>query len=695
MTRTENRGWLTLTLTLSLSLSLGTFCQAQNTSQLIRSTTGSGNLYEKLIVQSNNAFYVKEPTLASTRIPTPAFSIYYRLKTDTSNNEKDGYYRIGKRSGEPVGWIKKEFVTSWNTRFGLEPSLPQPDRHFTIYKDNAARTPHIEFIGKEGQIPDGARRFALIVDVPEIESSNEIYPVVVFTGEVESSGAREKEQMALYNLQLEIVFVIDTTPSMEPLIEVAREVTKRTAEALVALPEVKPVVHFGLVEYRDAPPNCEFAARVRCRLAEGHSAFWNQLQSLAVSSVDTNDVPEDMVAGIQLALTDVGWRPNSSKHIIMLGDAPAKTGYDAVIEEEQRSSTGRTLVNVMADARPQGGSDSERALGAKNFHAVSNNHRPFIDEFLDSDELKSLAPERRKAIKELVENAEIVKLVRSDPVSTAQAMIEIGLDKDAAVALVQLIQRNDSLERWQKTLHSQLQQLASNQQQLEGYYADVDTYRSQQDRESAIQGLTQTLNRAYQALAVAREGNATTAVNTFRSGGSISRAIYQIVGTKGDTTGLNQVENGYATTRDENGRLVCQKRVMVFKEELMRLYSVLDSLHTTFKSKSNKAERQNVADILDSLKRAVASQVAGQDIDENINLNQVIKFDFPLKTPALEVSAQQIAVMTTPAFNNWLESLATARDRAKTLVLGGKTNWTTLNNEDEDQFTFLALAELP
>ena len=127
----------------------------------------------------------------------------------------------------------------------------------------------------------------------------------------------------------------------------------------------------------------------------------------------------------------------------------------------------------------------------------------------------------------------------------------------------------------------------------------------------------------------------------------------------------------------------------------MRLYSVLDSLHTTFKSKSNKAERQNVSDILDSLKRAVASQVAGQEIDENVNLIQVIKFDFPLKTPALEVSAQEIAVMTTPSFNNWLESLGTARDRAKTLVLGGKTNWTTLNNDDEDQFTFLALAELP
>jgi len=76
-------------------------------------------------------------------------------------------------------------------------------------------------------------------------------------------------------------------------------------------------------------------------------------------------------------------------------------------------------------------------------------------------------------------------------------------------------------------------------------------------------------------------------------------------------------------------------------------------------------------------------------------LNKIITFDFPLKTPALKTSAKQIAVMTTPSFNNWLDSLATARDRAKSLVLGGKANWTTLNNEDEDQYTFLALSELP
>lgn len=662
-------------------------------SQLIRSTTGSGNLYEKLIVQSSNAFYAKEPTLGAKRIPTPAFGIFYRLKTGTPGNENNGYYRIGKRNGEPVGWIKNEFVAKWNTRFGLEPSLPQPDRHFTIYQDDGGRTPRLQFIGKEGQIPDGAKRFALIVNVPEIESSNEIYPVVVFTGSVESGGARQREQMALYNLQLEVVFVIASTYSMEHLIEAVREVADRTANTLREMPDIRPVVHFGLVEYRDAPPNGDFAARVQCRLTEGHETFMRELNGLGFSNRGEDDWPDDVIAGMAMAIGDAGWRPNSSKHIIVLGDCPTKDGYDPVMEMVQQSVTGKSLNDVMRDARPMGGSDSERALAARNFHAVCNNHPPIVDQFLE--EVKDVPQDEKKEFKELVENPEIIKLVQDDPVATATALVESGMPEESAVLLVKLVGQSNNHRTWRQRANEQFQTIAANDRQLEGYYVSIDTYKSPTDKGRTVEGLVGILKKAYEALAVAREGKGTDEADTFARGGSISRAIYQVVGTKGDDSGLNQVEQGYASLRDENGRLVAHKRVMVFKEELMRLYSVLDSLHTTFKNKSNKADRQNVADILDDLKRAVASQAAGQTIEEGTDLATIITFDFPLKTPALEISAKQIAVMTTPAFNNWLDSLGSARDRAKSLVLGGKTNWTTLNNEDQDQFTFLALSELP
>lgn len=408
-----------------------------------------------------------------------------------------------------------------------------------------------------------------------------------------------------------------------------------------------------------------------------------------------NDIPEDMVAGLKLAINDVAWRPNSSKHIIILGDAPAKDGFDAISDETYRSDSGWTLDQVNQAARPQGGSDSERALGAKNFHSISNDHQPLLDTFMNAPEIKKLPVKEQRELREVLEDPQLTAEIRRDADAVFRSLQQSGMEADVADALVTLIATSDALDRWQVALHTQLKLLAGNGQQLQGYYAEVNTHKSDNAKENAIQGLTDILNKAYQSLATARDGKAVEAAGSFANGGSISRAIYQIAGTKGDAAGLQQVENGYATLRDENGRQVAHKRVMVFKTELMRLYSVLDSLHTTFQSKSNKADRQNVSDILDELKRAVASQVSGQQIDENVNLKDLITFDFPLKTPALEVSAQQLGVMTTPAFNNWLESLATARDRSKALVMGGNANWTTLNNEDDEQFTFLALSELP
>lgn len=648
----------------------------------VRSSKGSGNLYEKLIVNRSDAFYVKEPSMGAERLPTPAFSIYWRLKTQTPGNEQDGYYRMGGPDGKELGWIKREFVTSWNTRFCLDPTLPQPDRHFTVFEDPRGEQPAIKFTGQAGRVPEGHKRFALITDPSADDAEDALQKVAVFTGLVEAGGARQKEQMALYNLELEVVFVIDTTSSMEPLIEIAREVTKRTAQALVAMPQIEPVVHLGLVEYRDPPPEAEFAARVACRLDEGHSVFWKVLSKLAVSQKGDNDIPEDVIAGLQEAINKAGWKPNSSKHIILLGDAPAKDGFDPVIGESQHSSSGLSLDDVSKLARPQGGSDAARALSAINFHALCNNH---------PDPAGVLPAETRKVL----DDPEFVKAIENATEEEIAEVFECSLEEAREVRL-DIVRRKYCLE-WQKRAETQFSTIASNRGEFEGYYLALNTHTSPTGKDSAVKGLTDTLNAAYQSLADAREGKDPDSSTAMTSGGSIGRAIYQIVSTRADAGRFakEDVVTGYARTRDANGRLIAHQRVMVFKDELMHLYSQFDSLYTRFKNRSSKADRQNVADILNDLKEAVASQAAGQEFDENTDLRKIITFDFPLKTPALDTSAREIAVMTTPAFNNWLESLATARDRAKTLVLGGKTEWTTLANELEQEFSFLLLSELP
>lgn len=651
--------------------------------QLIKSTQGSGTLYEKLVVASDRAYYVKQ--LGGEKIITPAFSIYFRLKTGTANDEKDGHYRFGDPDGNEIGWIKKDFVKKWNTRFCLDPRLPQADRSFTVFSDAKGKEAAFKFIGQDGQVPRGKKRFAMIAGMPEDKSDDPLHEVVIFTGLVESGGARQQELNAIVNLKLEIVFCVDTTPSMEPLIEVAKEVVRDTAKTLAAMPKIQGAVRFGLVEFRDAPPLCQFASQVNCQLTEDVESFYSALAKLKTETTnETNDLPEDVLAGLNSAITEIKWSPNSCKNVILLGDAPAKDGSpDVASGKILPNTTGLSLQQLIAKARPQAGSTGTQALAARNFHAVCNNH---------PDPLADLPEKQRTALRD----PEFVRAIANSTPDDIAGVLKCSQKEALEFGL--LVLRLDNERKWQAKAESQFQTLAANQGQIQGYYTATETYGKPNDKARAISELSACLDKAYKGLAAAREG-AEPDKSADLQDGNINRAIYAIVSTNANAGHFKDepVKTGYARTRDENGRVVADQKIMVLKEELMRLYSVLDSLHTTFKNKSDKAARQNVTDILENLKGAVASQAAGEkDLGAGTKLKMVIAFDFPLKTPALEISAQDIAVMTTPAFNNWLDSLAAARDRAKDLVLkGAGAEWTTLSNELNQEFTFLKLSELP
>jgi len=683
---------MSVVLVLMASLAVLFASQARaDKSQLIKSTQGSGTLYEKLIVASDRAYYVKQ--LEGDKIITPAFSIYYRLKTGTPNDEKDGHYRFGNPEGNEIGWIKKDFVKIWNTRFCLDPRLPQSDRHFTVFSDGKGREAAFTFIGQDGQVPQGKKRFAMIAGMPEDKSDDPLHEVIVYTGLVERGGAVRQERNSILNLKLEIVFVIATTASMPPLIEVAQEVARETAKTLSQIPKIQGAVRFGLIEVRDVPPLCDFTYRIDCPLTDNVDEFNRKLSLLTTDKNGEDDWPDDVIAGLHSAITEITWNPNSCKNIIMLEDSPAKDPTDVVEGTKIPGSTGLSLQQIIASARPQAGSTGTQALKAKYFHTICNNHPDPLD---DPREFGKAPENFKKALRD----PKFVSAVADSTPADIAAALNISRE-DAlkfGVLVLSVNKRREYMAKCQAKTESQYQVLASNQGQIEGYHTSTETYGKPSDKARAIAELSACLEKAYKGLAAAREG-AEPDQSADLQNGNINRAIYAIVSTNANAGHCKDepVKTGYARTRDENGRVVADQKIMVFKEELLRLCGVLDSLYTNFKNKSDKAARQNVTDILENLKGAVASQAAGgQELGVGVKLKMVIDFDFPLKTPALEISAQDIAVMTTPAFNNWLDSLAAARDRAKDLVLnGGSAEWTTLSNELNQQFTFLKLSELP
>ena len=468
-------------------------------SQLIKSTQGSGTLYEKLVVASDRAYYVKQ--LGGEKIITPAFSIYFRLKTGTDNDEKDGHYRFGDPDGNEIGWIKKDFVKKWNTRFCLDPRLPQADRSFTVFSDPKGKEAAFKFIGQDGQVPRGKKRFAMIAGMPEDKSDDPLHEVVIFTGLVESGGASQQERSSILNLKLEIVYVIATTASMPPLIEVAQEVARETTKMLSQMPKIQGAVRFGLIEVRDVPPLCDFAYRIDCPLTEDVEEFNRKLSSLTTDKNGEDDWPDDVVAGLHSAITEIKWSPNSCKNIILLGDSPAKDPTDVVEGTKLPGSTGLSVQRIVAMARPQSGSTGTQALTAKYFHAICNNHP---DPLNDPREYGNLPEDFKK----LLRNPKFVAAVGESTVDELAEVLKCSPDEALKFGrlVIGAAARVRNMAKWQAKAESQYQTVASNQGQIQGYYSAINTYKNANDKSRVISELSVCLEKAYRGLAAAREG---------------------------------------------------------------------------------------------------------------------------------------------------------------------------------------------
>jgi hypothetical protein len=654
---------------------------------LLRTESG---LHEKLIVTDNNAFFRNKPEMQAKAENASAFSIFWRLKTGTPDNEKSGFYRIGGPDGTELGWIEKKFVTPWRTRFCLDPMLPQPDRSFSV-KNNEAT---LKFIGQAGQIPSGHKRFALITKSADNENEEADLDVVVFTGNVESGGGVGGEKMAVANMELEIVFVMSSTYSMRPMLEMVKEITRKTADSLAKNEQIKDIVHFGLVEYRDKKGGCDFDSRLVCDLNSNYQAFNAKLETIKCTEFGADDMPDEVLIGLQTAINDAGWRPNSSKHIILLGDAPAKGQGVIILKKLYESSSNLSLEKIMNLARPQSGGDSRRAWNAKNIHAVANHQADVIDKIANSFEDKNTGEKYKKIVTDPKYIAECLE----DPEEFIMRLInDVGLKKDFAIILAKDIGTNAFFKACSEKTNEQWQRLAQNQGDYQGFFLSVDTYKNDGSKDRAINGLIKALEESFKALEKARTGKTDDVKVTSGSSGAISQGIYQIITTNAPPDRFKDMStfSGVSKSRDENGRLVAEKKIMVMKEELRQFRSVMDLLYNKFKGMSNKAQRQDVSEILKTMKESIASVASGEkQIDEGMNLDKILSFEFPLKTPVLSVSARDIAVMTTPTFNNWLEQLAAARDRTEQL-LEKPDNWTPLSNGLKQEFTFLKLSELP
>lgn len=123
-------------------------------------------------------------------------------------------------------------------------------------------------------------------------------------------------------VQLDVMFLIDSTGSMDDEIDQLKENILSVSAQIEALP-ASPDVRFGMVTYRDrgdlyVTQVYDFTGNVQ--------AFQRDLQG--VQAAGGGDTPESMNEGLHRAIWDVSWRVEDTVSLIFLvADAPPQLNY--------------------------------------------------------------------------------------------------------------------------------------------------------------------------------------------------------------------------------------------------------------------------------------------------------------------------------------------------------------------------------
>ena len=142
------------------------------------------------------------------------------------------------------------------------------------------------------------------------------------------STSSESQAKKLEDMKFDVVWVIDTTRSMGPYIDKAREVMKGVSEAVAANPGLSGKIAFGAWAYRDSSEvaGLEYVTRNFTPELLPIDQFLPVMEQIQETSVDSQTFDEDVFSGVNDAINKTAWRPDALRILILVGDAP---GHEA------------------------------------------------------------------------------------------------------------------------------------------------------------------------------------------------------------------------------------------------------------------------------------------------------------------------------------------------------------------------------
>ena len=353
---------------------------------------GKTSLYQRVLTRPGAGLHDGVDGALIAEQPV-AFSVLYVFA------RADGWVEVGPEfGGDATGWIPESQVVDWKQTIVVAFTNPA-DRERSLLFDDHSTIEEIlnseDFVAQLAALRGQAIAETLPPDTPvrsiepdkhvhvDIEDSFYLLPILNHTQILNPLNYEELQilEVAVVPANAElpqapapasegdefragVMFVIDTTRSMGPYIELTRNAVGRIMAKLQES-DLGRRIDFGLVGFRDsveAAPDLDYVTRTFLPLApdQDPAEVIGRLDLVEEATANSPGFNEDVLAGFNAVLDDEIWKPYKARYVVLITDAGPKLG--------EKSSLG-SLANSAALGRQ---ASEELRIGTYVMHLRSS-----------------------------------------------------------------------------------------------------------------------------------------------------------------------------------------------------------------------------------------------------------------------------------------------------------------------------------
>ena len=344
------------------------------------------SLYQRVLTKPG-ALLFEKPQHGKGNATTPFNTYYVYARKDLNGSN---WLQLGlSRHGELAGWAPEEDLIPWNQGLTVAFRDPLDNDRVLLFRDrksleklvqtgdmktyhklyrNAVSgklTPDSPVIAIQPKsYVDILKDFYLvpILDHEDVYLGNETARILKVSSVPLQSGAQEApaenkparstktnkpNSTPLKRFRSGVVFVIDSTLSMDPYIDRTREAVRKIYD-VITKEDLTGDVSFGLIAFRDnnkAAPGLEYLTRTYVTLDQGKDAktFFKQVANLKAAGVSSQDFIEDSYAGINEAISSIDWKGQDARYVVLITDAGPREAHDPLSGTGMSSEALRSL----------------------------------------------------------------------------------------------------------------------------------------------------------------------------------------------------------------------------------------------------------------------------------------------------------------------------------------------------------------